>query len=59
MRLGGPQKWSEHIEEHTNLLSLSSIEPRFLGGPARGLVAMATDHQLAKGNSVQWIWLFG
>jgi hypothetical protein len=42
-RLGGPLSWSRYYGEEEILLSLTGIEPRFLGHPASILVAITTE----------------
>jgi hypothetical protein len=42
-RLGGHQSRSEHYGEKEHFLPLSRIEPGFLGGPPRSLVATSIE----------------
>jgi hypothetical protein len=39
----GPRSWSGRYREEKNLLPLPGIGPRFLGRPARSLIAISTE----------------
>jgi hypothetical protein len=42
-RVCGPHRQSGHYKDEKNLLSLLEIEPRYLGRPARSLVAIPAE----------------